>query len=106
MSHGNTNDIHQADDKKPTVPFRSSLIFVIFLIALFVAAVNFVDVMSHDTDAGHGGGHNTEAAHHDAASGHDDHATTTDAAHHDNADHGTDTEHHDDAAGDDHGHGH
>lgn len=101
MSHGNTNDIHQADDKKPTVPFRSSLIFVIFLIALFVAAVNFVDVMSHDTDAGHGGGHNTEAA-----SGHDDHATTTDAAHHDNADHGTDTEHHDDAAGDDHGHGH
>lgn len=103
MSHENTNDIHQADDKKPTVPFRSSLVFVIFLIALFVAAVNFVDVMSHDTDAGHGGGHGTEATHHDAAAGHDDHENVTDAAHRDEADHGDD--HHDDADGD-HDHGH
>lgn len=101
MSHENTNDIHHADDQKPTVPFRSSLIFVLFIIALFVAAVNFVNVMGHDTDGGHGAGHGTEAAHHDAATtGHDDHGTT-DAAAHDDADHGA--EHHD-AAGDEHAH--
>lgn len=107
MSHENTNNIHQADDKKPTVPFRSSLVFVVFLIALFVAAVNFIDVMGHDADAGHGGGHTTEAAHHDAAADHGDHEDVTSAAHRDEDEAGHDDEHHDDAAtGDDHGHGH
>lgn len=62
MAHETTHHHHDTPlDKTPATPFKSSFWFVIILVGLFVAAVNFVNVMGHD-DGGHGGGHG-EATH-------------------------------------------
>lgn len=59
MSHDtHSTDHHVIQDEKPTSSFRSSFWLVVILAGLFIAAVNFVTVMSHD-DGGHGG-HGTE----------------------------------------------
>lgn len=73
MSHEAHHDTHHhVEDPKPTTSFRSAFWFVLILAGLFVAAVNFVDVMGHDEE-GHGGGHATE---HATGTGHgDEHAT-------------------------------
>lgn len=63
MSH---ETIHTTNaNKKISTSFYSSFWFVVLLAGLFVAAVNFVRVMSHD-DGGHGSGHSTEAHHNPA----------------------------------------
>lgn len=70
MSHEAHHDTHHhVEDPKPTTSFRASFWFVIILAGLFIAAVNFVSVMSHD-EGGHEGGHATEHA-----TGHETHAT-------------------------------
>jgi hypothetical protein len=58
MSH----ETHHNTEKTPTAtPFKSSFWFVIILVGLFIAAVNFVNVMGH-----HDGGHEAAggASHH------------------------------------------
>lgn len=55
-------DNHHPTEETPATPFRSSFWFVVILAGLFIAAVNFVDVMGHDDGEGHGTGHATEAA--------------------------------------------
>lgn len=72
MSH---DTHHKVEDKKPGSSFTSSIWFMLIMAGLFIAAVNFVGVMSHD-EGGHGEeAHGTEhaaPAHHDDASpGHD-----------------------------------
>lgn len=63
MSH----ETHQPVDKKQVISTKSSLWFVLILAGLFIAAANFISVMSHNNE-GHEGGHATETpAHHDAA---------------------------------------
>lgn len=52
------HDNHSAPtDKKPTASFRASFWLIVILAGLFVAAVNFISVMSHDEEAGHGSEH-------------------------------------------------
>jgi hypothetical protein len=58
MTHENPNK-----DNKYGTAFRSSFWFVVILAGLFIAAVNFVDVMGHDEESEHGSGHTTEAVH-------------------------------------------
>ena len=53
MAHETHHDAHQQETKKISSNFSSSFWFVIIVVGLFVAAVNFVGVMSHD-DGGHG----------------------------------------------------
>lgn len=68
MSH----DTHHtpAPNSTPGTSVASAKWVIIILAGLFIGAVNFVSVMSHD-DGGHGEGHGTEhtapAAGHDAA---------------------------------------
>lgn len=54
--------------------FTASFWLVIILVGLFIAALNFIEVMSHD-DGGHGG-HATEATHAPAGHGQDAHEAT------------------------------
>jgi hypothetical protein len=67
MAHDTHHDTHHHApvETRPTTSFKASFWFVLILAGLFIAAVNFVGVMSHDGgEEGHGGGtHNTEAAH-------------------------------------------
>lgn len=65
MSHDTHHDAHHHApvDTKPTTSFTASFWFVIILAGLFIAAVNFVGVMSHDSEGGHEANHNTEASH-------------------------------------------
>lgn len=44
---------HPPTENRPIVSYRSAFFFGIILIVVFIAAVNFVKVMSHDTE-GHG----------------------------------------------------
>mgnify|MGYP000011431633 CR=1 FL=1 len=81
MSH----DTHSTKaDNRPGSSFTSSIWFMLILAGLFICAVNFVEVMSHD-DGGHGeGGHATEhAAPHGHDGGHDAHGDE----HHEEAHH-------------------
>lgn len=64
MSHDTHH--HAPVDKKPGSSFSSGIWFVMLLAFLFIASVNFVEVMSHD-EGGHGEGHGTE---HAAPAGH------------------------------------
>jgi hypothetical protein len=66
---------HAQADNKPNTSSSASFWFVIILIGLFISAVNFVSVMSHDT-GGHGEGHSTE---HSAPATHE---TSHEGAHH------------------------
>ncbi len=52
MSHDSTHHQHQGD-QRPTTYFRSSFWFVVILAGLFIAGVNFVNVMGHDEGEGH-----------------------------------------------------
>ena len=63
MSH-DTHAVHHTDNgnSRPGSSFTSAIWFTILMAFLFIAAVNFVKVMSHD-DGGHGdAGHGTEHA--------------------------------------------
>jgi len=51
MAHEVHNDAPQ-QEKKSVVSFRSSFWFVIILVGLFIAALNFVNVMSNDNGEG------------------------------------------------------
>jgi len=51
---------HHPQDNKPTTSYNSAFWFVIILVGLFIAAVNFVNVMGHDEEEGHGGHESTE----------------------------------------------
>lgn len=68
MAHEAHHDNHSNADARPTTSFRSAYWFVIVLVFLFVAAVNFVSVMSNDEEAGHGEHHTEAAAGHEATS--------------------------------------
>jgi hypothetical protein len=74
MSH----ESHQSTENKPKTALSASFWFVLILAGLFIAAVNFVNVMSHD-DGGHGtehvapGNHGSDAAGHDGHGGHEGH---------------------------------
>lgn len=83
MSH----DTHQHTEAKgPKTPLVSAFWFVLVLVFLFIAAVNFVNVMSHDEGEGHGATtHETAANEHEAAKV--EHAIETTPA----AEHTTDT---------------
>jgi hypothetical protein len=48
MSH----ETHHPVDNRPGTSFKSSFWFVIILVGLFIAAVNFVNVMGHDEPEG------------------------------------------------------
>ena len=67
MSHEAHHEEHhegpEIDIKKSKPAFVASFWFVIILAGLFIAALNFVNVMSQPEE-GHGGGH--EATHQDA----------------------------------------
>lgn len=82
MSH----DTHTTPvDNKPGSSFTSSIWFMLIIAGLFVAAVNFVNVMNHD-DGGHGEeGHATEhaAPHHSQDASHEGHGDE----HHEEAHH-------------------
>jgi len=104
MAHEAHHDdhAHATTDAKPTSSFRAAYWFVIVLVFLFIASVNFVRVMGHDEEAGHGGEHHTEAAAGHEATGHEathEEATTHEAAapaaegHVDTAVHGTEAAH-------------
>lgn len=86
MSH-DSHAAHHTENKnaKPGSSFTSSIWFMIILAFLFISAVNFVQVMSHD-DGGHGdAGHGTE---HAAPAHNDGHAEGHgDAEHHEEAGH-------------------
>lgn len=53
MSH----ETHHPSDKTPKTSSSSAFWFVLILAGLFVAAVNFVNVMGHDEGGGHGATH-------------------------------------------------
>lgn len=80
MSH--TEHHHDAEPAKSTfaISSRSALLLFIVIAGLFIAAVNFVEVMSHD--AAHGG-HDAHATteQHDANGHGDAHATDAHDAH-------------------------
>lgn len=86
---------HHSTENKPKTALNSSFWFVLILAGLFIAAVNFINVMSHD-DEGHGNGHDTHETHtpagHEAATGAEHEAP---AAGHDSAagEHGGDNGH-------------
>lgn len=77
MAHDTHHDTHHHDttDTRPTTSFRASFWFVLILAGLFIAAVNFVGVMSHDTEEGGHEGTHTEATH----GGHGGHEGTMEA---------------------------
>ena len=60
------HDTHHKESEKIGSSFTSSIWFMLVLAVVFIAAVNFVSVMSHD-DGGHGESHGTE---HAAPAGH------------------------------------
>ncbi len=80
MAHEAHHDNHASTEAKPTSSFRAAYWFAIVMVFLFVASINFVSVMSHDEEAGHGE-HHTEAtaAGHEATGGHE--ATHEEATH-------------------------
>ena len=69
MGHNtHAHDTHHNKDNKPGSSFTSAFWLIIILAGLFIAAVNFVNVMGHD-EGGHDGGH--EATEHtDPSAGH------------------------------------
>ena len=82
MSH----DTHHTpqDSQKVGTSFKSSIWFMLILAFLFISAVNFVQVMSHD-DGGHGEEHGTE---HAAPAAHgEEHGHEAEAHGHEGAEH-------------------
>ncbi|WP_276134615.1 hypothetical protein [Polluticoccus soli] len=102
-THHDTHGHHEVSDKtQSTTSFRSAFFFVCILAGLFIAAVNFVNVMGHDDEGGHGSEHSTEhatehaAPAHEAGTSHTIETEATPAAGHTEAEHGAaaDTTHH------------
>lgn len=94
---------HVPAETRPTTSFRSAYWFVIILAGLFIAAVNFVSVMSHDEEVGHATAEHGAAGHESISHDEKDleHGPATGAAH--SAEHEataptTDTAHHEAAA--------
>lgn len=93
------------DSQKSKSSFTASFWLVIILVGLFIAALNFIEVMSHD-DEGHGAQATHEAIHAPEAAGHEGHggteATHAEGDHQEatGAAHGApaDTTHHEEAA--------
>ena len=54
---GHDNAHHEAHEKVPRskTAFTASFWLVIILAGLFIAALNFINVMGHDEEEGHGG---------------------------------------------------
>lgn len=61
-THGtDTHDTQETEIVKTTTSYRSAFWFTIILSGLFIAAVNFVNIMSHNEEEGeHGATHTTE----------------------------------------------
>lgn len=57
-THGTHHDV--SDRTQSRTSFASAFFFVVILAGLFIAAVNFVKVMGHDDEGGHGTEHSTE----------------------------------------------
>jgi hypothetical protein len=77
MAH-DTHGSHQTDNK-PTTSFQSSFWLVIILAGLFIAAVNFVKIMSKEEAHGSAteqmhNGHSSEGTHHESSKP-EDHST-------------------------------
>jgi len=51
---------HHTTDNTPKTSYNSAFWFVLILAGLFIAAVNFVNVMGHDEGGGHGAIHETK----------------------------------------------
>ncbi len=64
MGHDTHHDTHHtvSERTQSTTSFGSAFFFVLILAGLFIAAVNFVNVMGHDDEGGHDSGHTTEHA--------------------------------------------
>lgn len=101
-THHDTHGHHEVSERtQSTTSFRSAFFFVAILAGLFIASVNFVKVMGHDEEGGHGSEHATEhatehaAPAHEAGTSHTIEAETP-AAGHTAEDHGAaaDTTHH------------
>ncbi len=61
MSHEAHNDsAHAQTESKPTTSSRASFWFVVILAGVFIAAVNFVSIMGHDSEEHGVHGHATE----------------------------------------------
>lgn len=62
MAHDTHQEHHTSEPENVKVgtSYRSAFWFTIILAGLFIAAVNFVNVMSHDDEGGHDAGHGTE----------------------------------------------
>lgn len=105
---------HSTHEEKPVLASKSAMMFALIIVGLFIATMNFIKAMSH-SEEGHGGAHQTEAAHgapahgatHEEATGHE--ATTHEAATHeatpadahqakDSTHHEAAAEHHEEAA--------
>ena len=74
------HDADHSSEIKSKTAFKSSFWFVIILVGLFIAALNFINVMGHEE------GHGAKAAHssHDVetVSGHEEGHDSAAAAHH------------------------
>lgn len=69
---------HHSTENKPKTALNSSFWFVVILAGLFIAAVNFINVMSHD-EGGHGADHESGETHAPAA--HEGHETAGEEHH-------------------------
>ena len=102
-SHDATHHNPHNEVAKSKTAFSASFWLVIILVGLFIAALNFISVMSHD-DGGHGGavhethapaaGHEAAGGHHDATESHEVAPATHEAVGTDTAAHHTEEAHH------------
>lgn len=60
MSHETPHN----SDNRPSTPFKSSFWFTVILVGLFIAAVNFVNVMGHSEEGHDEQSHGTTDTHH------------------------------------------
>ncbi|MBS1772204.1 MAG: hypothetical protein JST82_05045 [Bacteroidetes bacterium] len=69
MAHETHHDNNHSKGDNPQTSFRSSFWFVLLLVLVFIAAVNFVNVMGHD-EGGEGEAHHEKtemtSEHHEA----------------------------------------
>ena len=83
MSAHDTTHHGTSDQERSKSSFSASFWIVIILVGLFIAALNFINVMGHDEEGGHGGPATHEAATTPAHEGEADakHAEHADAQH-------------------------
>lgn len=85
MAHETHQDINHPENK-PAVSFTASFWFVIILVGLFIAAVNFVNMSGHEegtekTETTANGEHKEAAASHTMAEEKSENKTAADTAH-------------------------